>query len=202
MDMHQLKSKPRKAGYLEDQFLVAMPGMMDERFARSVVYICAHGEDGALGLIINQKQEMRFPDLLVQLGIVQEKEAIHLPEATRELVGRHGGPVDRSRGFVLHSGDFVVESSMPVSDTVCLTATIDILRAMSAGRGPQHALMALGYSGWGAGQLEHEISQNGWLTCPADPDLLFDADIERKYERILASIGVDPTRLSAAAGHA
>jgi putative transcriptional regulator len=202
MDMHQLKSKPRKAGYLEDQFLVAMPGMMDERFARSVVYICAHGEDGALGLIINQKQEMRFPDLLVQLGIVQEKEAIHLPEATRELVVRHGGPVDRSRGFVLHSGDFVVESSMPVSDTVCLTATIDILRAMSAGRGPQHALMALGYSGWGAGQLEHEISQNGWLTCPADPEVLFADDIDSIYDRILASIGVDVTHLSSVAGHA
>ncbi|MGN6468034.1 MAG: YqgE/AlgH family protein [Rhizobiaceae bacterium] len=202
MDMHQLKSKPRKAGYLEDQFLVAMPGMTDERFARSVVYICAHGEDGALGLIINQKQEMRFPDLLVQLGIVQEKEAIHLPEATRELVVRHGGPVDRSRGFVLHSGDFVVESSMPVSDTVCLTATIDILRAMSAGRGPQHALMALGYSGWGAGQLEHEISQNGWLTCPADPEVLFADDIDSIYDRILASIGVDVTHLSSVAGHA
>ncbi|MBN9079056.1 MAG: hypothetical protein BGN87_19210 [Rhizobiales bacterium 65-79] len=202
MDLHDLKGKPRKAGYLDGQFLVAMPGMMDERFARSVVYICAHGEDGALGLIVNQKQQMRFPDLLVQLGVVQEKEAIHLPEAARDLVVRHGGPVDRSRGFVLHSGDVVVESSMPVSDAVCLTATIDILRAISAGRGPQRALMALGYSGWGAGQLENEISQNGWLTCPADPELLFADDIDNMYDRILASIGVDTLHLSNVAGHA
>jgi putative transcriptional regulator len=202
MDLHDLKRKPGQAGYLDDQFLVAMPGMLDERFARSVVYVCAHGEDGALGLIINQKQQMLFPDLLVQLGVVQEKEAIHLPEATRDLVVRHGGPVDRSRGFVLHSGDVVVESSMPVSDAVCLTATVDILRAISAGRGPQRALMALGYSGWGAGQLENEISHNGWLTCPADPELLFAADIDNMYDRILASIGVNVTHLSNVAGHA
>jgi putative transcriptional regulator len=202
MDLHDLRRKPRQAGYLDDQFLVAMPGMLDERFARSVVYVCAHGEDGALGIIVNQKQQMRFPDLLVQLGVVQEKQAIHLPDATRDLVVRHGGPVDRSRGFVLHSGDFVVESSMPVSDAVCLTATVDILRAISAGRGPQHALMALGYSGWGAGQLENEISQNGWLTCPADPEVLFADDIDSMYDRILATIGVDVTHLSNVAGHA
>jgi len=141
-------------------------------------------------------------DLLVQLGVVQEKQAIHLPDATRDLIVRHGGPVDRSRGFVLHSGDFVVESSMPVSEAVCLTATIDILRAISAGRGPRNALMALGYSGWGAGQLENEISQNGWLTCPADPEVLFADDIESMYDRILATIGVDVTHLSNVAGHA
>ena len=96
---------------------------------------------------------------------------------------RNGGPVDRSRGFVLHSGDYTVESSLPVSDDICLTATVDILRAISAGRGPRHALMALGYAGWGAGQLENEIAENGWLTCPASPELLFDADIDRKYDR-------------------
>jgi putative transcriptional regulator len=121
---------------------------------------------------------------------------------TRDLVVRHGGPVDRSRGFVLHSGDFVVESSMPVSDAVCLTATVDILRAISNGRGPEHALMALGYSGWGAGQLETEIAQNGWLTCPADPELLFGDEIDGMYDRILASIGVDVAHLSSVAGHA
>ena len=115
---------------------------------------------------------------------------------------RNGGPVDRSRGFVLHSGDYRVESSLPVSDDICLTATVDILRAISAGRGPRQALMALGYSGWGAGQLETEIAENGWLTCPPDPELLFDADIERKYDRILAAIGIDPAYLSVTAGHA
>ncbi|BCH26142.1 UPF0301 protein [Mesorhizobium sp. L-8-3] len=189
-------------GFLDDQFLIAMPGMKDDRFARSVIYVCAHSEEGAMGLIINQVQQMRFPDLLVQLGIMDEQEAIRLPSKTRDFMIRNGGPVDRSRGFVLHSDDYTVESSMPVSEDVCLTATVDILRAISAGRGPRHALMALGYAGWGAGQLESEIADNGWLTCPANIDLLFDTDIERKYDRILASIGIDPTRLSHSAGHA
>ena len=190
------------AGFLEDQFLIAMPGMKDDRFARSVIYVCAHSDEGAMGLIINQSQQMLFPDLLVQLGILNEQEAIRLPAETRDFVVRNGGPVDRSRGFVLHSGDYTVESSLPVSDDICLTARGDILRAVSAGRGPRLALMALGYSGWGAGQLESEIAENGWLTCPATPDLLFDTDIERKYDRILASIGIDIAHLSHMAGHA
>ncbi len=189
-------------GFLEDQFLIAMPGMKDDRFARTVIYVCAHSEEGAMGIIINQAQPLRFPDLLVQLGIVDESQAIRLPAAARDMPVRNGGPVDRSRGFVLHSDDYVVESSLPVSDEVCLTATVDILRAISVGEGPRRALMALGYSGWGAGQLEQEIADNGWLTCPANPDLLFDADIDQKYDRILASIGIDPIRLSEQAGHA
>lgn len=189
-------------GFLDDQFLIAMPGMKDDRFARTVIYICAHSEEGAMGLIINQAQQMRFPDLLVQIGVIEEADAIRLPDEARDLVVRHGGPVDRSRGFVLHSDDVTVESSTPVADEIYLTATVDILRAISAGRGPKRALMALGYAGWGAGQLESEIIENGWLTCPADPDLLFDKDIDRKYERILSSIGIDPTHLSHVAGHA
>ncbi len=198
--LRQKKSAVR--GFLDDQFLIAMPGMKDDRFARSVIYVCAHSDEGAMGLIINQAQQMQFPDLLVQLGIMDEQEAIRLPRKTRDFVVRNGGPVDRSRGFVLHSGDYTVESSLPVSNDICLTATVDILRAISAGRGPRHALMALGYSGWGAGQLETEIAENGWLTCPATPDLLFDADIDRKYDRILASIGIDLAHLSHTAGHA
>jgi putative transcriptional regulator len=202
MNLRGPKRAVRRSGFLDNQFLVAMPGMKDDRFARSVIYICAHSEEGAMGLIINQVQQMRFPDLLVQLGILKEHEAIRLPARTRDFVVRHGGPVDRSRGFVLHSGDYTVESSMPVSEEICLTATVDILRAISAGRGPRQALMTLGYSGWGAGQLENEIAQNGWLTCPATPDLLFDTDIEHKYDRILASIGIDLAHLSHVAGHA
>jgi putative transcriptional regulator len=120
----------------------------------------------------------------------------------KDFIVRNGGPVDRSRGFVLHSDDYKVESSLPVSEEICLTATVDILRAISAGRGPRHALMALGYSGWGAGQLESEIAENGWLTCPATSELLFDTDIDRKYDRILATLGIDLARLSSAAGHA
>ena len=200
MDIPNQKKTSR--GFLDDQFLIAMPGLKDERFARSVIYICAHSEEGAMGLIINQSQELLFPDLLVQLGILDEQEAIRLPSPARDIVVRNGGPVDRSRGFVLHSDDYRVESSLPISDSVCLTATVDILRAISIGRGPRQALMALGYAGWAAGQLENEIAQNGWLTCPAKPEFLFDADIDRKYDRLLASLGVDLAHLSSDAGHA
>jgi putative transcriptional regulator len=201
MDLLRQK-RNAKRGFLDDHFLIAMPGMKDDRFARTVIYICAHSEEGAMGLIINRSQPLRFPDLLVQLGIMDEQEAIRLPAPTRDFVVRNGGPVDRSRGFVLHSDDYMVESSLPVSEDICLTATIDILRAISSGRGPRNALMALGYSSWGFGQLENEIAENGWLTCPARNDLLFDSDIDTKYDRILASIGIDLTRLSQVAGHA
>lgn len=202
MNLRSFKKASQKSGFLDNQFLIAMPGMKDDRFARTVIYICAHSEEGAMGIIINQAQQMRFPDLLVQLGILKEEETIRLSPTARDFVVRHGGPVDRSRGFVLHSDDYTVDSSMPVSEEVCLTATVDILRAISSGRGPRQALMALGYSGWGAGQLEQEIAENGWLTCPAEPELLFDGDIDRKYDRILASIGVDLAHLSNVAGHA
>lgn len=201
MDLLRHK-KPSSGGFLDDQFLIAMPGMKDDRFTRSVIYVCAHSSEGAMGLIINQPQPMRFPDLLVQLGIVNEQEAIRLPATARDFPIRNGGPVDRSRGFVLHTDDYTVESSMPISEEVCLTTTIDILRAISIGRGPRRALMALGYAGWGAGQLEQEIAENGWLTCAADSDLLFDADLDRKYDRVLASLGIDLAHLSNSAGHA
>lgn len=202
MDLLRQKKTASKRGFLDGHFLIAMPGMKDDRFTRAVIYICAHSDEGAMGLIINQAQQMQFPDLLVQLGIMDEREVIRLPAEARDFVVRNGGPVDRSRGFVLHSGDYQVESSLPVSTDICLTATVDILRAISAGRGPRRALMALGYSGWAAGQLEREIADNGWLTCPARPELLFDADMERKYDRILAVLGIDLARLSPTAGHA
>jgi putative transcriptional regulator len=202
MDLLRQKSSTSKRGFLDGQFLIAMPGMKDDRFARAVIYICAHSEDGAMGLIINQPQQMEFPDLLVQLGILDEKDVIRLPESARNFVVRNGGPVDRSRGFVLHSDDYRVESSLPVSEDICITATIDILRAISKGRGPRNALMALGYSGWAAGQLEREIADNGWLTCPAIADLLFDADMDGKYDRLLAALGIELAHLSPLAGHA
>jgi len=202
MDLLRQKKTASRRGFLDGHFLIAMPGMKDERFARAVIYICAHSDDGAMGLIINQAQQMQFPDLLVQLGIMDEQEVIRLPPAARDFVIRNGGPVDRSRGFVLHTVDYQVESSLPVSPEICLTATVDILRAISIGRGPRHALMALGYSGWAAGQLEREISDNGWLTCPANPDLIFDGDMERKYDHLMATLGIDLARLSSVAGHA
>lgn len=202
MELLRQKRMSARRGYLDDQFLIAMPGVKDDRFARTVIYLCAHSEDGAMGLIINQAQQMLFPDLLVQIGILKEPEAIRLPPSTRDFPVRNGGPVDRSRGFVLHSDDYQVESSLPVSEEICLTATVDILRAISSGRGPRKALMALGYAGWGAGQLENEIAENGWLTCPASADLLFDTDLHSKYDRVMQHIGIDLTRLSTVSGHA
>ncbi|MGB3388807.1 MAG: YqgE/AlgH family protein [Pseudaminobacter sp.] len=202
MDLLRQKQSAATRGFLDDQFLIAMPGMKDDRFARAVIYVCAHSDEGAMGLIINQSQQLMFPDLLVQLGILDESEAIRLQPPARDFVVRNGGPVDRSRGFVLHTDDYKVESSLPISEDICLTATVDILRAISSGRGPRKALMMLGYAGWGAGQLESEIAANGWLTCPARPEFLFDSDIDRKYDRVLASMGVDLAHLSHEAGHA
>jgi len=187
---------------LQNHFLIAMPGMRDERFSRSVIYLCAHNAEGAMGLIINRTQQLGFTDILVELGILERSQSIRLPARARNIVVRSGGPVDRSRGFVLHSGDYMVESSMPVSEEVCLTATMDILRAISMGRGPRQAIMALGYSGWSAGQLEAEIADNGWLACPASPELLFEGEVDTIYDRILASLGIDLTHLSHTAGHA
>lgn len=202
MDLLKRKKNHERHGFLDNQFLIAMPGMKDERFARSVVYMCAHSEEGAMGLIVNQAQSMLFPDLLVQLGLIKDEQAIRLPNKARNFPVRNGGPIDRSRGFVLHSDDYTVDSSLILSDKVRLTATVDILRAISTGRGPSRALMALGYASWSAGQLEHEIVDNDWLTCPADPETLFDPDIAATYDRLMASLGVDPLRLSQIAGHA
>jgi len=190
-------------GFLDGKLLIDMPGMSDERFARAVIYICAHSSDGAMGLIVNRPAEnLDIEDLLRQLKLVENQQEIRLPERACRVEVLNGGPMDRSRGFVLHTDDYRVDSSLPVAEDICLTATVDILRAISKGRGPRRALMALGYSGWGAGQLESEIIDNGWLTCPADPDLLFDSDMDRKYGRVLAAIGIDESRLSSFAGHA
>ncbi|KAF2990580.1 YqgE/AlgH family protein [Methylocystis sp. MJC1] len=190
--------------YLDGQLLVAMPGMTDERFARSVIYLCAHSEEGAMGIVVNQPARVKnFPDLLVQLQVIAPEERISLPRGAEEIQVLSGGPVQTDRGFVLHSPDFFLDNStLPIDDGVSLTATIDILRAIAAGEGPDHALLALGYAGWDAGQLEEEIQKNGWLHCPADPALLFDRDLGGKYVRALRSMGVDLERLSSSAGHA
>ncbi|MBZ0164185.1 MAG: YqgE/AlgH family protein [Notoacmeibacter sp.] len=188
--------------WLDGQFLIAMPGMGDSRFERTVVYLCAHSAEGAMGLVINRSQEMVFPDLLVQLGIMEEHEAIKLPPKTRDFMVRDGGPVERSRGFVLHSGDYQADSSLEVTPEISLTATVDILRAISRGGGPEQALMALGYSGWGPGQLEAEIAGNGWLTCEAASDVVFASDLSQIYPRALALLGIDTLNLSQYSGRA
>lgn len=189
-------------GFLDGQFLIAMPGMKDGNFARAVVYICAHSTAGAMGFIINRPQPISFTDVLLHLKLLDQTEAIMLPSDTRDFPILSGGPVETGRGFVLHTDDFVSESSIPVSDEISLTATLDIIRAICNGRGPTRATMLLGYAGWGAGQLELEISSNGWLNCPANDDLIFDRALEGKYERALALMGVSPEMLSSEAGHA
>jgi putative transcriptional regulator len=191
-------------GYLDGQFLIAMPGMADDRFARSVVYICAHSSEGAMGITINRPAtQITFRDLLVQLEVIPKGDAIRLPEPVRRMTVHRGGPVETSRGFVLHSADYFIENStLPIDEHVSLTVTLEILKAIAAGRGPESALLALGYAGWAPGQLEVEIQANGWLSCPAAPEVIFDADIEGKYERALATIGIEPSRLSGQAGHA
>jgi putative transcriptional regulator len=189
--------------FLDGQMLVAMPGMLDRRFARSVIYLCAHSDEGAMGIVVNQPAQIKnFPELLVQLQVIAPEERISLPRATQEIQVLQGGPVQTDRGFVLHSADFFIDNStLPIDDGISLTATVDILRAIAAGQGPHKAVLALGYAGWDAGQLESEIQHNGWLNCPADPSILFDRDLDTKYTRALRSIGIDLARLSSGAGH-
>jgi putative transcriptional regulator len=201
MAMSVLKNR-RERGFLDGQFLIAMPGMSDANFARTVVYICAHSADGAMGFVINRPQQLNFSDVLLHLDLLGEDEVIRLPGETRDFPIRSGGPVESGRGFVLHSDDYLSESSIPVSDDICLTATLDIVRAISRGRGPQRGLMMLGYAGWGAGQIENEIGANGWLSCPAEEELIFDTNLDNKYERALGLMGISPAMLSVEVGHA
>lgn len=190
-------------GYLDGQLLVAMPGMDDPRFARAVIYLCAHSPDGAMGIRINQvAPQLSFAKVLSSLDILPEGE-IHLPAAADEVTVHRGGPVETGRGFVLHSSDYMIEkSTLVIDDDMCLTATLDILRAIAAGHGPTKALLALGYAGWGPGQLEEEVLANGWLHCPARADLIFDPDRDDKYSLALGELGIDPAMLSASAGRA
>ena len=196
------RSKGRS--YLDGQCLIAMPGMRDERFRRTVVYLCAHSDEGAMGLVINRSApDLQLPELLIQLGIVDSADAIRLraPELAVQVL--KGGPVETGRGFVLHTSDYFIETStMPIDEGVCLTHTVDVLKAIASGGGPRQAFLALGYAGWGAGQLEQEIQANGWLHCDADPSLLFDIGLDTKYQRALSKLGVDPARLSSTAGRA
>lgn len=191
-------------GYLDGKFLIATPGIGGGEFDRSVVYMCAHSAEGAMGLIVNKPLEkLSFIDLLVQLDIVPEEQRIRLPSGMRGMKVHHGGPVDTSRGFVLHSSDFHLETAtLPISEELSLTATLEILKAIAEGRGPERSLLTLGYAGWAPGQLETEIQQNGWLTTDADPSIIFEVDDARRYERALASLGIDIAALSPVAGRA
>lgn len=189
---------------LEGQFLVAMPSLTDKRFARSVIYICAHSDEGAMGLIVNQRaSHISGPDLLERLGISPRGIDDVVSNDIMELSIQVGGPVETGRGFVLHSADyFAADSTLSIVQGVCLTATIDILKAIAKGTGPNKAILALGYSGWSPGQLESEIQANGWLNCPADPEIIFDDDLDTKYTRAMAKLGIDLSHLVSDAGHA
>lgn len=173
-----------------------MPAMPDPRFDRAVVYVCAHSPEGAMGLVVNRLFEpLSFRDLLKQLQIPAGS-------ATRPVKVHFGGPVESGRGFVLHSADYSGEGTMPVDGKISLTATVDILKALAEGKGPRQSLLALGYAGWGAGQLDAELQANGWLHAPGDPDLLFDPALSDKWERVLIHLGVPPGQLSTESGHA
>ncbi|MFN0218752.1 MAG: YqgE/AlgH family protein [Hyphomicrobium sp.] len=200
----QKRAGSNGAPTLEGQFLVAMPRMSDRRFSRSVIYVCAHTREGAMGLIVNQRAtHISASDLLERLGVEARTAIDAAPAGIHALPIQIGGPVETGRGFVLHSSDYFMEdSTLAIERGVCLTATIDILKAIASGRGPERALLALGYSGWSPGQLETEIQANGWLNCPADPDIIFDGHFDTKYDRAMAKLGVKLSHLVSEAGHA
>lgn len=203
------KTSRGSRGCLDGHFLIAMPGMNDERFERAVIFVCAHSEDGAMGFIVNRPQPLQFEQLLESLELDTPRGAGDgaslrggVSDRAREFPIQLGGPVESGRGFVLHSDDYLSESTIPVNDDLCLTATVDILRAIKEGRGPERGIMLLGYAGWAPGQLEREIASNTWLTCPGRDDLVFDQDHSGKYDRVLAHMGIHPAMLSNQAGHA
>ncbi len=188
---------PGEQDFLEGQMLIAMPGMMDPRFEKTVIYLCAHSENGAMGFVVNkQANDISFEDLADQFDI-QPKPLDNPPRV------HIGGPVDSSRGFVLHTSDYVQDSST-VSDEngIALTATLEIVKEIARGRGPRNSVLALGYSGWGPGQLESEIKENGWLYCEADEELIFAQNNADKWSMALRKAGIDVSLLSSETGSA
>lgn len=185
-----------QAGYLTGQLLIAMPNMQDSRFARTVIYVCAHTAEGAMGLVLNRLMDnVNFPDLLEQLNIRADAPG-------RDTHVHFGGPVETGRGFVLHSSDYVQDATLVIDNQIALTATVDVLKAIAEGTGPRHSILALGYAGWGPGQLDQEIQQNGWLNAPADTELVFGDSVEHKWQQAMAKLGISAGKLSGQAGHA
>ncbi|MFP6761381.1 MAG: YqgE/AlgH family protein [Rhodospirillales bacterium] len=182
--------------YVTGQLLIAMPGMRDERFAKSVIYMCAHSEEGAMGLVLNQRLDsLTFAELISQLELDEK----HL---SKDVPVHFGGPVESGRGFVLHTSDYQQDATLEVVNGVALTATVEILKAIAQGKGPQKSLLALGYAGWGPGQLDMEIRANGWLQVPSDSEIIFDIEPDTKWERAIQRLGIDPHMLSDDVGHA
>ncbi|MGE0415482.1 MAG: YqgE/AlgH family protein [Acetobacteraceae bacterium] len=182
--------------FLTGQLLIAMPAMADPRFARTVIFMCAHTQDGAMGLVVNRPiVRPSFQDLLKQLQVEP------IPPA-RQIRLCAGGPVENGRGFVLHTSDWTGDGSLRVDSSLALTASLDVLKVIAEGGGPRECVLALGYAGWGPGQLDQEMQENAWLSVPADETLLFDADHDTKWRRALAKLNIDPLLLSDVAGHA
>jgi len=187
---------------LTNQFLIAMPGMADDTFAGAVVYLCEHTEKGALGLVINKPIDIKLRNLFEKVELSLDRKDL------AEQPVYFGGPVQTERGFVLHEKLGAEGSDSPYTSTLAIpgglemTTSKDVLEALSHGAGPRRVLVTLGYSGWGAGQLEEEIGRNGWLTVNASPEIIFDTPIEKRYDRALALLGIDPRMLSQEAGHA
>ena len=188
-----VKNTTRGRGYLDGQMLIAMPAMLDDRFARSLIYICAHSSEGAMGIVVNHPApNINFSDLLVKLDVIPAADVIRLPSRAGVVRVMRGGPVETERGFVLHSADFFIENStLPIDDGICLTATLDILKAIARGDGPASAILALGYAGWAPGQLEAEIKAGGWVRAAADLALVFDEEYESKWDRATARRKID-----------
>jgi putative transcriptional regulator len=192
-----ISQKAESDNFLEGKLLIAMPGMGDPRFEKSVIFMCAHSSDGAMGLIVNKPVTgLAFRDLI-------EKLELEATDGMPDLPVLYGGPVQTERGLVLHSKDYAEdETTVPVSGDLALTGTRDILKAMAKGQGPREAMFALGYAGWGPGQIESEIRANGWIHCDADPTLLFNQDMDSKWSRALGKLGIDASVLSPHAGRA
>ncbi len=190
------------AGQFEGKFLLAMPGIGCDQFERSVIYLCAHSSEGAMGFQVNKSGSLTVGELIErsEIGLVPDIGANFSPELNNSV--RNGGPVDEHRGFVLHSDDYHIDATIPICRNVHLTSNVQILRSILDGNGPRQAAVSLGYAGWGAGQLEQEIADNGWLVSPADPDIVFSNDHDNKYEHLLGLMGIDPAHLVVDCGHA
>ena len=187
---------PTDDHFLTGQLLIAMPAIDDERFALSVIYLCAHTDEGAMGIVQNRPlRKPTFEGLLRQLDVAPTPPA-------RRIQLCQGGPVDHARGFVLHTADWTGDGSLRVDERVALTASLDVLKALAEGAGPREGLLALGYASWGPGQLDAEMQQNVWLSAPAGLELLFDTEHDTKWRRALASLRIDPLLLSGVAGRA
>jgi putative transcriptional regulator len=183
--------------FLEGKLLIALPGMTDKRFAQTVIFMCGHSATGAMGIVINKPiPDLSFAQLMEHLKISTDSDV------TPDYPILYGGPVESGRGFVLHSGDYQASDSLPVSEEISLTATVDVLRDMAAGKGPKRVLFALGYAGWAPGQIENEFHENGWLHCDADPALVFGTQPDALWRTALARLGVGPSGLVADMGRA